>query len=41
VIDRLAGATSEELAAVLLYERATRNRRSVIEAGERRLRSAT
>ena len=41
VIDRLVGATTEELAAVLLYERGNRNRPSVIEAGERRLRSAT
>src|SRR3954466_12619862 len=34
LIDGLTGASSEKLAAVLLYERSTRNRTSVVEAAE-------
>ena len=37
---RLGGAGPEELAAVQLYEAAHRNRRSVLEAAERRLRES-
>jgi len=40
VIDRLAAATTEELAAIQLYEGAHRNRRTVLEAVQRQLRSA-
>lgn len=40
VIDRLAAATTEELAAVQLYEGTHRNRRSVLEAVHRQLRIA-
>src|SRR3954454_21014471 len=38
IVDRLGGAGSEELAAVLLYERSTRDRASVVEAAEEQLR---
>jgi hypothetical protein len=40
VIDRMAGATTEELAAVQLYEGTHRNRRTILEAVQRQLRSA-
>ena len=41
VIARLDGASSEELAAVTLYERQHRARRTVLDAAERRLRRAS
>jgi hypothetical protein len=41
VIDRLAAAGREELAAVTLYENAHRRRRTVLAAADRRLRAAT
>ena len=39
LVDRIGGGSSEELAAVVLYERSRRNRPSVIEAAERQLRA--
>jgi hypothetical protein len=39
LIDRLAAASDEALAAVLLYERSTRARPSVIDAAEEQLRA--
>jgi hypothetical protein len=39
VISRLAGASAAELAAVDLYERAHRSRRTILEAVERELQS--
>jgi hypothetical protein len=41
IIARLTTASSEELAAVALYERAHRDRRTVLAAAERELRRAT
>jgi hypothetical protein len=41
LVDRLSGAGSAELAAVVLYERSTRDRSSVVEAAERQLRART
>jgi hypothetical protein len=41
IIVRLTTASSEELAAVALYERAHRDRRTVLAAAERELRRAT
>jgi hypothetical protein len=41
VIARFAGASAEELAAVALYERAHRGRRTVLAAADRALRRAT
>ncbi len=41
VVDRLAVATPEELAAVELYESAHRSRRTVLEAVQRQLRSSS
>jgi hypothetical protein len=41
VIDRLAGASTAELAAVQLYETGTRGRRTVLESVERELRIST
>jgi hypothetical protein len=37
--DHLTGANSETLAAVLLYERSTRDRSSVVDAAEQQLRA--
>jgi hypothetical protein len=41
VVARLTGASREELAAVELYERAHRSRRTVLAAADRGLRRAT
>jgi hypothetical protein len=41
VIDRLAGASTAELAAVQLYETGTKGRRTVLETVERELRIST
>jgi len=41
IIARLTGASREELAAVALYERAHRDRQTVLAAAERELRRAT
>jgi two-component system sensor histidine kinase and response regulator WspE len=41
LVDRLTGASSETLAAVLLYERSTRDRSSVVDASEQQLRRQT
>jgi hypothetical protein len=41
VVDRLAAASREEIAAVELYERLHRRRRTVLEAAERELRRAS
>ena len=38
LVDSLIGASSEKLAAVLLYERSTRDRSSVVDAAEQQLR---
>jgi hypothetical protein len=41
VIDRLTGASAEELAAAALYERAHRGRKTVLAAADRELRRRT
>ena len=41
IIARLADATREQIAAVMLYERVHRRRRTVLAAAERQLRAAT
>jgi hypothetical protein len=41
VIDRLTGASAEELAAAALYERAHRGRKTVLAAADRELRRQT
>ena len=41
IIDRLASASREELAAVELYELAGRNRKSVVVAAQRALKRAS
>jgi hypothetical protein len=41
VIDRLAGATPAELAAIQLYENGRKSRTTVLEAVERELRIST